>query len=204
MKRSVLVVSILKTLGYDEMVSRLMLSGIVALAVASSSFAADPAKALSFKVKSLAGEPVDMSKYDGKVVLIVNVASKCGLTGQYTGLQEIYDKYKDKGLVVLGFPCNQFGKQEPGSAKEISEFCTSKYKVTFDMFEKIDVNGGSANDLYKYLTSLDAKPVGKGDISWNFEKFLLDRKGNVVARFSPRTTPTDKELIAAIEKALGN
>ncbi len=103
MKRSVLVVSILKTLGYDEMVSRLMLSGIVALAVASSSFAADPAKALSFKVKSLAGEPVDMSKYDGKVVLIVNVASKCGLTGQYTGLQEIYDKYKDKGWLYLVF-----------------------------------------------------------------------------------------------------
>ena len=186
------------------MVSRLLLSGVVALAVASSSFAIDPSKALTFKSKSLSGEPVDMAKYAGKVVLIVNVASKCGLTGQYTGLQEIFDKYKDKGLVVLGFPCNQFGKQEPGSAKEISEFCTTKYKVTFDMFEKIDVNGESASDLYKYLTSLDAKPVGKGDISWNFEKFLLDRQGNVIARFNPRTSPTDKELIAAIEKALGN
>jgi glutathione peroxidase len=172
--------------------------------VASTSQAVEkePAKALSFKMESLDGKPVDLKQYSGKVVLIVNVASECGLTGQYEGLQKIYDKYKDKGLVVLGFPCNQFGSQEPGSSKEISEFCKKNYGVTFDLFQKVEVNGDKACDLYRYLTSQDTKPKGKGKISWNFEKFVLNREGEVVARFAPQTEPEDAALIATIEKEL--
>jgi glutathione peroxidase len=159
-------------------------------------------KALSYTMKSLDGQDVDLKKYTGKVVLIVNTASECGLTPQYTELQAIYEKYKDEGLVVLGFPCNQFGKQEPGSSKEISEFCTKNFGVTFDMFEKIDVNKENASDLYKFLTAQETAPKGKGPITWNFEKFLLNRNGEVVNRFSPQTKPNAAEVIAAIEKEL--
>jgi len=165
----------------------------------------EKSKALSFKMESLEGKPVELEKYKGKVVLIVNVASECGLTGQYEGLQKIYDKYKDEGLVILGFPCNQFGKQEPGSSQEISEFCKKNYGVTFDMFQKVNVNdaqGEKACELYRYLTSQDTQPKGKGKISWNFEKFLLNRKGEVVARFEPKTEPEDKALLAAVQKEL--
>lgn len=158
---------------------------------------------LGFKMNSLSGEEVDLAKYKGKAMLIVNVASRCGLTPQYAQLQEVHEEYADKGLAVLGFPCNQFGRQEPGTAKEISEFCSNEYGVTFDMFAKADVNGNDASPLYKYLTSLEADPVGSGSISWNFEKFIVDREGNVIARFSPRTKPDAPEVIAAIKKALG-
>jgi glutathione peroxidase len=173
--------------------------------VVSGQFAegADKAAALNFTVKSLDGKEVDLSKYQGKVLMVVNVASKCGLTPQYNELQALHKKYAEQGLAILGFPCNQFGKQEPGSATEIRDFCTKNYGVSFDMFEKIDVNGDDANSFYKHLTSLDLKPAGSGKISWNFEKFLIDREGNVVARFSPRTRPDDAEVVAAIEKALG-
>ena len=184
------------------MVSRVLLSGIVAMAICPMVFATEPTNALSFKATSIEGKPVELSKYQGKVVVIVNVASKCGLTPQYDGLQALYEKYKDKGLVVLGFPCNQFGGQEPGTATEIKEFCSSKYKVTFDMFDKVDVNGEGASDLYKYLTAQETKPAEKGKITWNFEKFLIGKKGEVVGRFSPRTAPDDKAFLAAIEKAL--
>lgn len=159
-------------------------------------------KPLSLTMNSLGGEEVALSKYEGKVVLIVNTASKCGLTPQYAQLQSLHEKYSDKGLAILGFPCNQFGGQEPGTAKEISEFCTENYGVEFDMFEKIDVNGDKACTLYKYLTAVDTKPQGSGPISWNFEKFLLDKDGNVIARFNPRTKPNDAELVKAIETAL--
>ena len=165
----------------------------------------EAAKALTYKMDSLDGKPVELKKYAGKVVLVVNVASQCGLTGQYEGLQKIHEKYKDKGLVVLGFPCNQFGSQEPGSSKEISEFCTKNYGVTFDMFQKVNVNDKGdekACDLYRFLTSVDAKPKGKGKVSWNFEKFLLNRKGEVVGRFTPQTAPDEASLIAALEKEL--
>ena len=159
-------------------------------------------KALSFSMKSLDGKDVDLKKYAGKVVLIVNVASECGLTPQYTELQAMYEKYKDKGLVVLGFPCNQFGAQEPGSSKAISEFCTKNYGVTFDMFEKVDVNKDGACELYKFLTAQDAPPKGKGPVAWNFEKFLLNRKGELVNRFAPPTKPDAPEIVAAVEKEL--
>ena len=162
----------------------------------------DKPKALSFQMKDLDGKPVDLSVYEGKAVLFVNVASKCGLTPQYEGLQKLYDKYGEKGLAIVGVPCNQFKGQEPGSNKEIREFCTSKYNVTFDLLDKVDVNGENACPLYKFLTSQETSPVGAGDISWNFEKFLLDRHGNVVARFGPRVAPSDTALVEAIEKAL--
>ncbi len=158
--------------------------------------------ALDFKVKTIDGEQVNLEDYEGKVVLIVNVASKCGLTPQYNGLQALYEKYQEKGFVVLGFPCNQFGGQEPGSDADVKQFCTSKYNVTFPMFSKVEVNGDGAADLYKYLTSKDMEPVGSGKISWNFEKFLVDRDGQLVHRFGPRTTPDDAELVKAIESEL--
>lgn len=183
-----------------------MLAGMLTLATTftftSVSIADEKAPALAFKMDSLAGKPVELKQYAGKVVLVVNVASECGLTPQYTELQAIYNKYKDKGLVVLGFPCNQFGGQEPGTNKEISEYCTKNYGVTFDMFSKVDVNGDKACDLYKYLTSQETKPKGAGKVSWNFEKFLIGRDGKVLARFDPRTKPDAAEVIEAIDKAL--
>ncbi len=172
--------------------------------VAGAAFAegADPPAPLGFRMKSLDGKDVELAQYEGKVVMIVNVASKCGLTPQYEQLQALHEKYKDQGLAILGFPCNQFGRQEPGTPAEIREFCSQNYGVTFDLFAKIDVNGDTAADLYKYLRSLDTKPTSSGDISWNFEKFLVDREGNVIARFSPRTKPDDAEVVSTIEKAL--
>jgi len=153
-------------------------------------------------MKSLDGKDVDLSKYQDKVLLIVNTASKCGATPQYKDLQALHEKYKDQGLVVLGFPCNQFGAQEPGSALQISEFCTKNYGVTFDMFNKIDVNGKDADPLYKYLTSQKTKPKSAGPVSWNFEKFLINRDGEVAARFATRVNPQSEEVTEAIETEL--
>lgn len=158
--------------------------------------------ALRFKMQSLDGKEVDLADYAGKVVLIVNVASKCGFTSQYAQLQELYEKYSVQGLEVLGFPCNQFLRQEPGTASEIGEFCRKNYGVTFDMFAKVEVNGEKACPLYKLLTSLDTQPKGAGKISWNFEKFVLDRAGMVVGRFGPATKPDAPEVIALIEREL--
>ena len=165
--------------------------------------ASDPAEALAFDMKMLNGEKVNLAKkYKDKVVLVVNVASRCGLTPQYKELQGLHKKYAEQGLAVVGFPCNQFGRQEPGSSEDIQAFCKKNYGVEFDMFEKIEVNGEDACDLYKYLTKLDTKPQSSGKISWNFEKFLIGRDGKVLARFSPRTKPTDKDLIEQLEGAL--
>ncbi|MCG8649402.1 MAG: glutathione peroxidase [Pirellulales bacterium] len=158
--------------------------------------------ALDFKVEDIDGKTVDLEDYEGNVVLVVNTASQCGLTPQYAGLQDLYKQYKDKGFVILGFPCNQFGSQEPGSNSDIKEFCSSNYSVTFPMFSKIDVNGGNAAPLYKYLTSKNVKPVGQGNVKWNFEKFLIDREGNLIHRFSPQTKPDNAELVKAIESEL--
>ena len=158
--------------------------------------------ALKFTVKNIDGEEVELSKYYGNVILVVNVASKCGLTPQYKGLEELHDKYAEKGLSILGFPCNQFKNQEPGTEQEIKAFCRTKYDVSFDLFSKIDVNGDQRHGLYKLLTETETKPQGPGVISWNFEKFLIDREGNVIARFSPQTAPDDKELVKAVETAL--
>ncbi len=159
--------------------------------------------AISFTVKDIKGKDVSLAdKYGGKVVLIVNVASKCGYTPQYKGLEALHEKHAAKGLAVLGFPCNQFGGQEPGTNLEIQEFCQTKFGVKFDMFDKIDVNGDNASPLYKYLTGPDV-PVGdKGPVKWNFEKFLIGKDGQVVARYSSAVKPEDieKDIEAALAK----
>jgi glutathione peroxidase len=136
------------------------------------------------------------------VLLVVNVASQCGLTPHYAGLQELSESFRNRGLVVLGFPCNQFGTQEPGSEAEIKTFCETRYGVTFPMFAKIDVNGGTRHPLYAFLTEQPTQPDGPGDIQWNFAKFLIDRSGKVVARFAPPTKPVSDEIVSAIEKLL--
>jgi len=145
-----------------------------------------------FKTKSLQGEEVRLKDYKGKVLLIVNTASKCGFTPQYEGLEKLYKQYKDKGLVILGFPSNQFGNQEPGTAEEISNFCTRNYGVTFPMFMKIEVNGKNADPIYKYMKKVLPGTVGD-DIKWNFTKFLFDRNGNPVERYAPTTKPESIE-----------
>jgi len=153
-------------------------------------------------MNNLTGKAIDLESYRGKVVLVVNVASECGLTPQYEQLQGLHETFKAKGLAVVGFPCNQFGGQEPGTSEQILSFCKKNYGVTFDVFEKIDVNGEGACDLYRELTSLDSAPTGAGPITWNFEKFLLDRTGRVIGRFPPKTRPDDANLVKAIETAL--
>jgi glutathione peroxidase len=157
---------------------------------------------LQGKMKSLAGQEVDLSQYQGKVVLIVNVASACGYTPQYKGLQALYAKYGPSGLMVLGFPCNQFGHQEPGTSEQIAQFCQKNYGVSFDMFEKVDVNGKNQCELYKHLTSPDTNAKHAGPIQWNFEKFLIARNGTVVARFGSGVAPESKSLVEAVEREI--
>ena len=152
----------------------------------------------SFKVKDIDGKEKSMEDYKGKVLLIVNVASKCGLTPQYTQLQKLHEKYNGKGLEVIGFPANNFGKQEPGTDSEIKTFCKTRYGVKFNMMSKIDVKGANKHDLYKYLTD----NTKGADIKWNFEKFLIGPDGKVLARFAPRTKPDSKEVISKIEEAI--
>ncbi len=149
--------------------------------------------------KTIDGKPTNLAAYDGKVKLIVNVASKCGFTPQYDGLEKIYEEYKDKGFVVIGFPANNFNHQEPGTNAEIKKFCTSKFNVTFPMMAKISVKGDDIHPLYQYLTTHSMPP---GDITWNFNKFLLDRDGNIVARWESTVEPTSKEITQEIEKVL--
>ena len=157
---------------------------------------------LDFKVKDIDGKEVNLANFKGKTILVVNVASKCGLTPQYDGLEALYEKYKDKGLVVLGFPANEFGGQEPGTESEIKQFCSSKYNVTFPMFSKIVVKGQGIHPLYQYLTSKDTNPKFAGEIAWNFNKFLIDGHGHVVGRFEPKTAPDNADMVKAIEAAL--
>jgi glutathione peroxidase len=151
-------------------------------------------------VKDIDGKPATLSAYKGKVILIVNVASHCGFTPQYKALEATYNKYADQGFVILGFPCNQFGEQEPGTDEEIKQFCTSKYFITFPMFDKIEVNGANRHPLYELLAGKDS-PFS-GDIGWNFTKFLIGKDGAIVARFESQVKPDDPKVTAAIEKAL--
>ena len=149
-------------------------------------------------ISALDGSPSSLAPYKGKALLLVNVASKCGLTPQYEGLEKLQKTYGDKGFSVLGFPCNQFAGQEPGSAEEIAEFCSTTYGVTFPLFEKIDVNGDGRHPLYEELTKTKDAEGNEGDIMWNFEKFLVSPDGEVVARFRPRTAPEDAVVVDAI------
>ena len=155
-----------------------------------------------FTMKNIDGQDVKLDAFKGKVAMIVNTASKCGLTPQYEGLEALYEKYKDRGFVVLGFPANNFMGQEPGNEKEIKEFCTLKYNVTFPMFAKISVKGTDQHPFYTFLTNKQSNPSFEGDITWNFEKFVADKNGKIIARFPPKTKPDDPKIVEVIETAL--
>jgi glutathione peroxidase len=188
----------------DCMLKFIALSTLGVLVIAGLATAADKEKSdIDFKVKTIKGKEVDLAeKYKGKVLLVVNVASKCGLTKHYEPLEGLHEKYSEKGLAVLGFPCNQFGGQEPGTEAEIEEFCKATYQVKFDLFKKVDVNGDNADPLYKHLTAVKSDPKGPGKVDWNFEKFVIGRDGKVVARFKPQTSPDDPEVVKVIEAEL--
>ena len=177
---------------------RWLLFGLL-LVMATSLFAGSGIH--GFTLNSIDGKPAPLADYKGKVVLLVNVASQCGYTPQYSALEAIYEKYKDQGFVILGFPANNFGAQEPGTNEEIKTFCTRKYSVTFPMYSKISVKGADQTPLYAYLTRETGAGIA-GEIQWNFTKFLVDRDGKVVQRFEPAVTPDSKEVTAAIEKQL--
>ena len=177
---------------------RFLLPGVI-LIMATSLFAASGL--YDFTLNSIDGKPAPLAEYKGKVVLLVNVASQCGYTPQYSALESIYEKYKDRGFVILGFPANNFGAQEPGSNEEIKTFCTRKYSVTFPMYAKISVKGADQAPLYAYLTKETGTGIA-GDIQWNFTKFLVGRDGKVVQRFEPAVTPDSQEVTSAIEKQL--
>ena len=153
-------------------------------------------------VKTLAGQDSSLGSQAGKALLVVNVASQCGLTPQYTGLEKLHEQFATRGFAVVGFPCNQFGGQEPGTAEEIAEFCSTSYGVTFPMFEKIEVNGPGQHPIYAELTAAPDANGEAGDVQWNFEKFLVRPDGTVAARFRPRTTPDSREVLVAIEASL--
>ncbi|BFO22391.1 glutathione peroxidase [Streptomyces sp. KM77-8] len=161
------------------------------------------ASPLDVGIDALNGGPAGLGQYAGRAVLVVNVASKCGLTPQYAGLERLHERYAEQGFTVLGVPCNQFLGQEPGSAEEIAEFCSATYGVTFPMTEKVEVNGDGRHPLYERLTGFADAEGHSGDIRWNFEKFLIGRDGEIVARFSPQTEPESAEVVSAVEKALG-
>jgi len=185
-------------------IRRMSVRPFLTLLVAILSFAATLCAAenvYDFTLPSIDGEATSLASYKGKVILLVNVASRCGFTPQYSALESIYEKYKDQGFVILGFPANNFGGQEPGTNAEIKSFCTLKYNVTFPMFAKVSVKGADCTPLYQYLTQ-QANPSLAGDIKWNFTKFLVDRSGKVVARFESPVKPDSPEVTAAIEKLL--
>jgi glutathione peroxidase len=185
-----------------------VIAGLLALAAGTALVQADEKgnkkvpPVLNFTMKSLDGKSVDLSKYQGRVVLLVNVASKCGYTPQYKGLQALHEKYSGQGLAVLGVPCNQFGRQEPGSSAEIASFCDKNYGVKFDLLEKVDVNGDGACPLYKFLTARETDPKFAGPIKWNFTKFLIARNGDVVARYEPGVKPESDTVVKALEAEL--
>jgi glutathione peroxidase len=179
-----------------------VLGGLVLSAPAADKGDQKVPPALDFTMKDITGKPVELSQYQGKVVLLVNVASQCGYTPQYKGLQALYEKYGKDGLVVIGVPANEFGKQEPGSDAEISEFCTKNYSVTFPMMSKVVVKGPGICPLYNFLTSKETDPKFAGPIGWNFEKFLIGRTGEVVNRFKSAVKPDAPELTKAVEAEL--
>src|SRR3954454_21108214 len=173
---------------------------LISAAMSVSMFAAS--SVYDFNLTSIDGKPAPLSSFRGKVVLLVNVASRCGYTPQYTGLESLYEKHKDEGFVIIGVPANNFMSQEPGTNEEIKTFCKSKYDVKFPMMAKVSVAGSDQTPLYQYLTSKEQNPKTGGDIKWNFTKFLIDRNGQVIARFEPAVTPADPALTSAVQAAL--
>ncbi len=177
---------------------------ILMLCAAASMAAAQASSIYDFTMKSIDGQQLSLSSFKGKVVLLVNVASKCGFTPQYSALESVYEKYKDRGFVIVGVPANNFAQQEPGTDAEIKQFCTNKYNVTFPILSKVSVLGDDKTPLYVFLTDKSTDPKFAGDIKWNFTKFLFDRNGNPIARFEPPVKPDAPEVISAIEGALGS
>jgi glutathione peroxidase len=175
---------------------------LVLLALVGTSLMAAEKTVFDFTLNTIDGQPAPLSAYKGKIVLLVNVASKCGYTPQYTALESIYEKYKDRGFVIVGIPANNFGAQEPGTNQEIKTFCSSKYHVTFPMMAKVSVKGSDITPLYQFLTDKSAHPETGGEIGWNFTKFLVGPDGKVIARFDSKVTPDSPEVTNAIEKAL--
>jgi glutathione peroxidase len=176
---------------------------VLTLCVAAVCMATPVNSVYSFTLKSIDGPPVSLRSYKGKVLLLVNVASKCGYTPQYAGLESLYEKYKDRGLVIVGIPANNFAAQEPGTNAEIKTFCRNKYNVSFPMMAKVSVVGEDKTPLYVFLTDKSVNPQIGGDIKWNFTKFLFDRNGKPVERFEPAVTPDSPQVTAAVEAALG-
>ena len=175
---------------------------VLTLCVAGVCMASPANSVYNFTLKSIDGQPVSLSSYHGKVLLLVNVASKCGYTPQYAGLESLYEKYKDRGLIIVGIPANNFAGQEPGTNAEIKTFCRNKYNVSFPMMSKVSVLGEDKTPLYVFLTDKSVNPQIGGDIKWNFTKFLFDRNGKPVARFEPAVTPDSPQVTAAVESAL--
>ena len=175
---------------------------MLSLCIAAAMTAAQAHSIYEFTMKSIDGDPVSLKSYSGKVVMLVNVASKCGFTPQYSGLESLYEKYRDRGFVIIGIPANNFAQQEPGTNEEIKTFCTRKYNVSFPMMAKVSVLGEDETPLYRFLTDKTANPQVGGDIKWNFTKFLFDRSGKPVTRFEPAVKPDSPEVQAAIESAL--
>jgi glutathione peroxidase len=181
------------------------LMAVTSVSVVSAEDPKKPASVLDFHMKDIDGKDVDLAKYHGKVLLIVNTASQCGLTPQYKDLEAVYEKYKDQGFEILAFPANEFGSQEPGDNSQIKEFCSTKYKVSFPLFSKIivdDRKGEKVHPLYQFLISDSTNPKFAGKIGWNFTKFLVNRKGEIIQRFDPREVPSSEKVAGAVEKAL--
>src|ERR1700736_133576 len=177
---------------------------LVLMALVGTSLTAAEKTVYDFTLNSIDGQPAPLAAYKGKVVLLVNVASKCGYTPQYSALQSSYEKYKDRGFVIVGIPANNFGAQEPGSNQEIKTFCSSKYHVTFPMMAKVSVKGDDITPLYQFLTDKSSNPQSGGEIKWNFTKFLIGPDGRVITRFEPEITPDSPQVTSAIEEALAS
>jgi glutathione peroxidase len=175
---------------------------LAVLLLLSTMLSASANNVYDFTLSSIDGQPAPLAAYKGKAILLVNVASKCGFTPQYTALESLYEKYKDRGLVIVGIPANNFGAQEPGTNQEIKTFCTRTYHVSFPMMSKVSVKGDDKAPLYQFLTDPSTDPQHGGEIKWNFTKFLIDRNGEIAARFEPNVTPDSPDVTAAVEKAL--
>ena len=182
--------------------TKLFVAAVLCLLFSAAGVIGGEKSVFDYMLNTIDGQPAPLSAYKGKVVMLVNVASRCGFTPQYTALEAIYERYEERGFVIIGIPANNFGAQEPGTNQEIKTFCSSKYNVTFPMMAKVSVKGDDKTPLYQYLTDKAASPKTGGEIQWNFTKFLVGPDGQIVARFEPKVTPDSQEVTAAIEKAL--